>query len=133
MVSKTRKQRQKKATLLEENGGVLPLVTPSQPASIHTKKTRPHMKSKQKIRLGHDCPVNIYEGFEDHKGVLWRCPNCKKECRVVGFCVDCATGVKSSVHSGITMSRNAPGSAKKSGTIKTKILGKKKIKAVKKK
>lgn len=133
MVSKTRKQRQKKAVLLKENGGVLPLVVPSQPTSIHTKSTRPRMKSKQKIRLGHDCPVNIYDGFEDQKGVLWRCPKCQKECRVVGFCVDCASGVKSSVHTGITMSRNAPGFSKKTSSNKTKAVVKKILKSKKKK
>lgn len=131
MVSKTRKQRQKKMTLLEENGGVLPIVTPSQPTSIHTKKTRPHLKSKQKIRLGLDSPVDIYEGFDDQKGVLWRCPKCQKECRVVGFCVDCATGVKSSIHSGLLMSRHAPASAKKSSSSKIKVANSKRFKAKK--
>lgn len=94
MVSKTRKQRMKKKETLAANGGVMPAVVPSVPKSIHLKKTRPHMKGKKKIRLGLDSPVDIYTGFEDKKGVLWRCPKCRKECRAMGFCVDCATGVK---------------------------------------
>eukprot|EP00796_Vickermania_ingenoplastis_P002025 gene2025-1215_t len=107
MVSKTRKQRQKKSEALREHGGVLPAAVPSQPKSIHLKKTRPNMKGKKKIRLGLESPVDIYTGFEDRKGVLWRCPTCKKECRVVGYCVDCASGVKSKKHTGLLMSRSA--------------------------
>lgn len=106
MVSKTRKQRQKKSEALRVHGGVLPPVVPSEPKSIHLKKTRPNMKGKKKIRLGLESPVDIYGGFEDRKGVLWTCPQCNKECRVVGYCVDCASGVKSKVHTGHLMSRN---------------------------
>ncbi|KAG5494931.1 hypothetical protein JIQ42_02547 [Leishmania sp. Namibia] len=105
MVSKTRKQRQKKKATLRVNGGILPPVVPSVPKSVHLKKTRPHMKGKLKIRLGLESPVDIYNGFEERKGVLWRCPNCAKECRVVGFCVDCASGVKSKTHTGRLMGR----------------------------
>ncbi|KAG5495688.1 hypothetical protein GH5_03353 [Leishmania sp. Ghana 2012 LV757] len=105
MVSKTRKQRQTKKATLRVNGGVLPPVVPSVPKSVHLKRTRPHMKGKLKIRLGLESPVDIYNGFEERKGVLWRCPNCAKECRVVGFCVDCASGVKSKTHTGQLMGR----------------------------
>ncbi|KAG8340081.1 hypothetical protein ERJ75_001653900 [Trypanosoma vivax] len=106
MVSKTKRQRQRRKRVLEENGGVPPPVVPSERKHISLKKTRPRMKSKAKIRLGHECPINIYDGFEERKGVLWRCPKCSKECRVVGFCVDCATGKKSRSHTGVTMSRS---------------------------
>ncbi|CAC9528411.1 hypothetical protein conserved [Leishmania donovani] len=95
MVSKTRRQRQKKKATMQANGGVLPPVLPSVPKSVHLKKTRPNMKGKMKIRLGLESPIDIYNGFEERKGVLWRCPTCAKACRVVGFCVDCASGVKS--------------------------------------
>jgi hypothetical protein len=105
MVSKTRQQRQKKKATLQANGGVMPTVVPSQPKSIHLKKTRPKMKGKNKIRLGLESPIDIYNGFDDRKGVLWTCPKCGKECRVVGFCVDCASGVKSKTHTGRLMSR----------------------------
>lgn len=125
MVSKTRQQRQKKSENMRANGGVLPPVVPSQPKSIHLKKTRPNMKSKQKVRLGLDSPIDIYGGFENKKGVLWQCPKCKKECRTQGFCVDCATGVTSKVHTGVLMSRDNP------GTILPKKEGKKKIKLTK--
>lgn len=117
MVSKTHKQRMKKRLVLQQNGGVLPPTVPSEPKSIHLKKTRPHMKGKRKIRLGLECPVDIYSGFEDKKGVLWRCPTCQRECRVVGYCVDCATGVKSKAHTGTLMARhNTTASAKKSSS-----------------
>ncbi|XQJ29911.1 hypothetical protein NXY56_005974 [Leishmania guyanensis] len=105
MVSKTRKQRQKKKATMQANGGVLPLVVPSVPTSVHLKKTRPSMKGKMKIRLGLESPIDIYNGFDERKGVLWRCPSCGKECRVVGFCVDCASGVKSKTHTGQLMRR----------------------------
>ncbi|KAG5470779.1 hypothetical protein LSCM1_02029 [Leishmania martiniquensis] len=105
MVSKTRKQRQKKRANIQANGGTLPPVVPSVPKSVHLKKTRPHMKGKMKIRLGLESPIDIYNGFEERKGVLWRCPSCAKECRVVGFCVDCASGVKSKTHTGQLMGR----------------------------
>ncbi|KPA85017.1 hypothetical protein ABB37_01444 [Leptomonas pyrrhocoris] len=116
MVSKTRKQRQKKKVTLQANGGVMPTVVPSTPKSIHLKKTRPKMKGKNKIRLGLASPIDIYNGFDDRKGVLWTCPTCGKECRVVGFCVDCASGVKSKLHTGRLMSRT---SAKKESTATT--------------
>ncbi|CCW60290.1 unnamed protein product [Phytomonas sp. EM1] len=106
MVSKTRKQHQKRKDTLRLNGGVLPPVVPSEPKSVHLKKTRPKMKGKMKIRLGLECPTDIYTGFEDQKGVLWRCPTCSRECRVVGFCVSCATGVQPKKHSGTLMSRH---------------------------
>ncbi|KEG15593.1 hypothetical protein DQ04_00031270 [Trypanosoma grayi] len=132
MVSKTRRQRQRRKEVLETNGGVLPPVVPAEPKSVHLKKTRPRMKSKMKIRLGHECPVDIYEAFEERKGVLWRCPSCEKECRVVGFCVDCASGTKSRVHKGVLMSRHA--TAKKAATRVTSTVKKtKKLKLKKKK
>ncbi|KAG5496434.1 hypothetical protein JKF63_02736 [Porcisia hertigi] len=105
MVSKTHKQRQKKKATMQANGGILPPVVPSVPKSVHLKNTRPKMKGKKKIRLGLESPVDIYNGFEERKGVLWRCPSCAKECRVVGFCVDCASGVKSKTHTGPLMRR----------------------------
>lgn len=131
MVSKTRKQRQKKNELLKEHGGVLPPVVPSQPKSIHLKKTRPNMKGKKKIRLGLESPIDIYSGFEDQRGVLWRCPKCSKECRVIGYCVDCASGVKSKKHVGVLMSRSATkitGAKKENGNAKVKLTGNKKLK-----
>ncbi|CBZ29766.1 conserved hypothetical protein [Leishmania mexicana MHOM/GT/2001/U1103] len=105
MVSKTRKQRQKKKVAMQANGGVLPPVVPSVPKSVHLKKTRPNMKGKMKIRLGLESPIDIYSGFEERKGVLWRCPTCAKACRVLGFCVDCASGVKSKSHAGQLIGR----------------------------
>jgi hypothetical protein len=95
MVSKTRKQQQKRAAKISENGGAMPPSIPSEKKSVHLKKTRPNMKRKMKWRLGLDSPTDIYEGFEDRKGVLWQCPQCGRKCRVTGFCTECATGVKS--------------------------------------
>ncbi|CCW68441.1 unnamed protein product [Phytomonas sp. Hart1] len=106
MVSKTRKQHQKRKEALRVNGGVLPPVVPSKPKSILQKKTLPKMKGKMKIRLGLESPTDIYTGFEDQKGVLWRCTSCSRECRVVGFCVSCATGVRPKKHHGILMARH---------------------------
>eukprot|EP00758_Cryptobia_borreli_P003098 Tbor_TRINITY_DN3525_c0_g1::TRINITY_DN3525_c0_g1_i1::g.2973::m.2973 len=91
MVSKTRKQRSIKGQKMAANGGVMPNVFPSPKKSIHEKKTRPKMKAKMKIRLGYESS-DIYEGFEDQKGVNWQCPTCGVRCRTVGYCVDCATG-----------------------------------------
>lgn len=110
---------------MEANGGALPAVEPSQPKSIHLKKTRPNMKGKKKIRLGLESPVDIYTGFEDKKGVLWRCPVCSKEGRVVGFCSDCATGIKAKMHTGFLMGRKS--SAKKSSSAKVKVTKTKKL------
>ncbi|KAH9578606.1 hypothetical protein LSM04_000492 [Trypanosoma melophagium] len=107
MVSKTRRQRQRRGQLLAENGGVLPPVVPAERKSVHLKRTRPKMKGKMKIRLGHESPVDVYDGFDERRGVLWRCPNCTKECRVVGFCIDCASGTKSRTHTGVLMSRHS--------------------------
>lgn len=114
MVSKTRKQMQKRKALILENG-CRPTVTPSKPKSIHLKKTRPNMKGKKKIRLGLESPIDVYDHFEDRGGVKWRCPTCEKTCRVVGFCVDCATGV-----------RVAAAKAAISASLKTKLRMKKK-------
>ncbi|KAK7198478.1 hypothetical protein NESM_000808100 [Novymonas esmeraldas] len=114
MVSKTRKQRQKKVATMQAHGGVLPPVVPCVPKSVHLKKTRPKMKGKMKVRLGLESPIDIYNGFDERRGVLWRCPGCSKDCRVVGFCVDCASGVKSKAHTGRLMGR---ASAKKDTTL----------------
>ncbi|RNF27540.1 uncharacterized protein Tco025E_00190 [Trypanosoma conorhini] len=130
MVSKTRRQRQRRKAVLEANDGVLPPVVPAVPKSVHLKNTRPKMKSKMKIRLGHESLVDIYEGFEDRKGVLWHCPKCQKECRVVGFCVDCATGIKSKTHTGVLMARNRTG---KKAAVKLAVKKTKKLKLKKKK
>ncbi|EAN89586.1 hypothetical protein C3747_120g613c [Trypanosoma cruzi] len=129
MVSKTRRQRQRRKAVLEANDGVLPPVLPAVPKSVHLKKTRPKMKSKMKIRLGHESRVDIYEGFEDHKGVLWNCPNCQRECRVVGFCVDCATGTRSKTHTGVLMARHKNG---KKSTMALAVRKPKKLKLSKK-
>lgn len=136
MVSKTHKQRQKKKETLRVNGGVMPVVVPSEPKSIHLKKTRPNLKGKKKIRLGLESPIDIYTGFEDVKGVHWRCPTCQKECRVMGFCVDCASGTKSKKHVGMLMARTSS-SAKKTSSASTKVrltsTSKKKLKMKKRK
>ena len=76
---------------LDNNHGLVPSVTPTPRKSIHLKKTRPNMKGKHKIRMGHESP-DIYEGFDDVKGVKWVCPTCRRSCRVVGYCIDCASG-----------------------------------------
>lgn len=105
MVSKTRQQRQKKKAKIAANDGVLPPVIPTPKKSIHLKKTRPNMKGKDKIRLGMES-ADIYEGFEDRKGVLWRCQSCGRNSRVVGFCLQCASGIKDKPHAGLMMSRD---------------------------
>jgi hypothetical protein len=92
MVSKTRRQTMKLKTKLEKNHGQMPAVTPTPRKSVHLKKVRPNMKGKHKIRMGHESP-DIYEGFEA-KGVQWVCPTCQRKCRVMGFCVECASGKK---------------------------------------
>eukprot|EP00744_Colponema_vietnamica_P018609 GILI01026263.1.p1 GENE.GILI01026263.1~~GILI01026263.1.p1 ORF type:complete len:133 (-),score=36.57 GILI01026263.1:78-476(-) len=94
MVSKTRKQRQRIKSATAANGGSRPPAQePKKKKSVHEKKTRPAMKRKLKWRLGLESS-DIYEGFEERsKGGIWVCPNCRAQCRVVGYCVDCATGV----------------------------------------
>ena len=79
----------KKKEALQANGGVPPPVVPTPRKCVHEKKTRPNMKGKHKIRMGMQS-ADIYEGFEDKKGVAWTCPNCNKVCRTVGFCVACS-------------------------------------------
>jgi hypothetical protein len=49
---------------------------------------------------------DIYEGFDDKKGVLWKCQSCGRNSRVVGFCLQCTSGVKAKAHSGLMMSRD---------------------------
>ena len=97
MVSKTRKQKQKIKSKLASNDGVMPIVLPQIPKSIHDKKKRPNLKGKKKIRLGLESK-DIYEGFDEVRGVAWVCPTCKKRCRVVGYCVECITGVRRQQH-----------------------------------
>jgi hypothetical protein len=84
MPSKTRQQRQKK----KANVGKPPAPIKSR-KSVHEKKVRPNMPHKQKIRLGMTS-LDIYEGFEDKKGVNWVCPKCSTTCHVVGFCIKCS-------------------------------------------
>jgi hypothetical protein len=84
MVSKSRKQSQKK---LEKQGQAPEAVTERK--SVHLKRTRPHMRHKHKIRLGHTS-ADIYEGFEDKNGVTWRCQTCGKSGHTIGFCTKCA-------------------------------------------
>lgn len=112
MVSKTRQQRQKNKRKVAANGGVMPQVVPSEKKSIHLKKTRPNMKGKHKIRLGMES-ADIYEGFEEKKGVLWKCQACGRLSRVVGYCLPCTSGIKPKAHSGLMMSRDGPQVLKK--------------------
>lgn len=88
MPSKTRIQRQKKKAKLA--AGITAPTQLKKPKSIHEKKTLPNMKGKMKIRRGHQS-ADIYEGFENKKGVLWTCPTCEKTCHVVGYCAHCNT------------------------------------------
>mmetsp|Transcript_56786 Transcript_56786/g.65060 ORF Transcript_56786/g.65060 Transcript_56786/m.65060 type:complete len:153 (+) Transcript_56786:39-497(+) len=113
MVSKTRQQRQKNKAKLAANHGVMPAVVPSERKSVQLKKTRPNMKGKQKVRLGLESPIDIYEGFDEKKGVLWKCQVCGKTSRVVGFCLECSTGVKAKEHSGPMMSRDGAAASKR--------------------
>jgi hypothetical protein len=86
MVSKSRKQRQ-----VQKNKKLAGDNEPRQIStgkSVHLKKVRPNMKSKMKIRMGHESS-DIYDGFENSKQVNWRCPTCNQVGRVVGFCVQC--------------------------------------------
>ena len=84
MPSKTRQQRQKK----KANAG-----KPPRPAdtkkSIHEKKNRGNVNGKMKFRLGMTS-LDIYEGFEDKKGVNWKCPKCSTVGHTVGFCIKCS-------------------------------------------
>lgn len=106
MVSKTRKQRQKTKAKLQANNGVLPPVIPTARKSVHLKKTRPNMKGKQKIRLGLES-ADIYEGFEEKKGVTWKCQTCGRTSRVVGLCLTCQAGIQPKEHTGLNMNRDA--------------------------
>eukprot|EP00658_Telonema_sp_P-2_P050557 TRINITY_DN38580_c0_g1_i1.p2 TRINITY_DN38580_c0_g1~~TRINITY_DN38580_c0_g1_i1.p2 ORF type:complete len:130 (+),score=51.65 TRINITY_DN38580_c0_g1_i1:122-511(+) len=54
-------------------------------------------RRKMKVRMGLECPIDIYEGFDEQKGVRWVCPTCHATCRVVGNCMACATGTTSTV------------------------------------
>jgi hypothetical protein len=91
MVAKSRKQNQKRKEKIR-TGNTEPQ-TVLKKRSIHEKKTRPNMKGKMKIRMGHES-ADIYTGFEDRKGVLWSCPTCGTQGRVLGFCVPCSTGAQ---------------------------------------
>ena len=84
MVSKSRKQAQKKKAKV----GQAPEPV-AEKKSIHLKKTRPHMRHKHKIRMGHTS-ADIYEGFEDKSGVKWVCQTCGKVGHVIGYCASCA-------------------------------------------
>ena len=106
MVSKTRKQRQKTKAKLQANNGVLPPVIPAERKSIHLKKVRPNLKGKHKIRLGLESP-DIYEGFDEKKGVLWKCQTCGRSSRVVGLCLTCQAGIQPKDHAGLNMNRDA--------------------------
>ncbi len=86
MVSKSRKQAMRKQE--KQRSGEAPEAV-SERKSIHLKKTRPHMRHKHKIRLGHTS-ADIYEGFEDKSGVKWVCKTCGRVGHVIGFCSKCA-------------------------------------------
>ena len=86
MVSKSRKQRQVKVH--KRLSGDTEPVPVSTGKSVHLKKTRPNMKRKMKVRMGHES-ADIYDGFENSKQIDWKCPHCARACRVVGFCVSC--------------------------------------------
>ena len=80
MVSKSRKQRQ-----VKQQKKMMGETEPRQIStgkSVHLKKTRPNMKRKMKVRMGHES-VDIYDGFENTKQVNWRCPTCGRTGRVV--------------------------------------------------
>ena len=86
MVSKSRKQRQ-----VKQQKKMMGETEPRQITtgkSVHLKKNRPNMKRKMKVRMGHES-LDIYDGFENTKQVNWKCPNCGKIGRVVGFCIFC--------------------------------------------
>ena len=86
MVSKTRKTKMRKERKAA-SGDLKP--RPADPKkSIHLKKVRPKLQHKDKIRLGMTS-TDIYEGFEDKKGVSWTCTKCGRAGRVQGFCVAC--------------------------------------------
>lgn len=86
MVSKSRTQRQKhKRKQAEGNTEPAQISTKK---SVHLKKTRPNMKGKMKIRMGHES-ADIYDNFEDSKQINWTCPTCNRVGRVFGFCVQC--------------------------------------------
>lgn len=84
MVSKSRKQRQKK--IAKQGEAPQPV---AERKSVHLKKVRPHMRHKHKIRMGHQS-ADIYEGFEDKAGVSWTCPSCGAKGHVIGFCSKCS-------------------------------------------
>ena len=88
MVSKSRAQKQKKAAKIAE-GNTAPRVA-DEKKSIHLKKVRPKLQHKHKIRLGMTS-ADIYEGFEDRKGVDWKCPSCGHVGRTVNFCIKCVS------------------------------------------
>ena len=131
MVSKSRKQRQKQVARGDEAPAPV-----TERKSVHLKSTRPHMRHKHKIRLGHTS-ADIYEGFEDKSGVQWRCQTCGKVGRVIGFCASCAaTGTASTGEDaplppplGKTSKKDKKAKAKKFAAPK---LGKKQLKLKKK-
>lgn len=128
MVSKTRKQRQRIKAATAANGGTRPPARePNAKKSVHEKKTRPNMKRKLKWRLGLES-ADIYEGFEERcKGGVWTCPTCQAQCRVVGYCVDCATGVKRSAPSVADEQIKRAVAAIASKKVKSNVLAKKKL------
>lgn len=125
MVSKTMKQRQKKLLKMKQNGGTMPPPpVPQAKKPVDQKKSRPNWKGKMKIRYGMTSS-DVYEGFEDLSGVQWRCPQCGKLCRVVGFCADCASGV-ASPHSVSATLANKRKAARKAASKSSLLAGKEK-------
>jgi hypothetical protein len=126
MVSKTRKQVMKLKAKLEQNHGLVPSVTPTPRKSVHLKKVRPNMKGKHKIRMGHES-ADIYEGFEEgSNAVKWVCPTCRRQCRVVGFCVECVSGKKHKRQADGTSSKTAAAAAKEKAAKKAPLASAKK-------
>eukprot|EP00759_Apiculatamorpha_spiralis_P053821 PhF_6_TR6449/c0_g1_i1/m.9665 len=98
MVSKTQKQKQKKK--LRDSEGLGPH-QPEVAKPLSEKATRKNVRHKQKIRMGHQNPYDIYEEMERKQGgTLNTCPVCGQSSRVQGFCVKCATAQSSGAAAG---------------------------------
>ena len=75
---------------------------------------------------------DIYEGFENSKQVNWKCPNCGKVGRVVGFCIFCEAAKISPSGNTTTTSNNNNNNNKKTNLTETTSAGVRSTKTAKK-
>jgi len=88
MVSKTQKQKQRR----KANEGLPPAI-PQAAQPLSSKNTRKNVRHKQKIRMGHENPYDIYEELvqkDQARLNKYVCPTCGTQGRTMNFCTVCA-------------------------------------------